>query len=414
MVRWRLCLGCGACAAICPDHAIALVDEPAEGIRPVVRAGNCGTCRDCLQVCPAFENDQSEARRRSNISAELFSRWGPVLEIWEGHAAFADIRFKGASGGALTALALYCLEQRSMYGVLHIGQDPENPIRNKTTLSRTRTDLVGRTGSWYAPASACDSLYLIEQAPAHCVFIGQPAEVVALRKVQRLRPALHQNVGLALSFFCAGSPSTRGTLDLLARLGVAPADVATFRYRGKGWPGEFTVVKRGDTAPSFRMSYRDSWGFLQAYRPYSTHLCPDGTGEEADISCGDPWYREVKDGEPGSSLVVVRTELGREIVRGAIQAGYVKLSPAGPWKLEQSQKNLLNKRRAVWGRLLAFKVFGLPTPRLRGFSLFGLWLGLPFKDKLRSTLGTARRIITRKYFRPLEERLSGPTSSVEI
>ena len=60
------------------------------------------------------------------------------------------------------------------------------------------------------------------------------------------------------------------------------------------------------------MSYMESWGFLQRYRPYRCYLCPDGTGELADLSCGDPWYREILEDEPGHSLVVVRTERGKE------------------------------------------------------------------------------------------------------
>jgi coenzyme F420 hydrogenase subunit beta len=399
---WRLCLGCGACAYVCPERVIDLVDVPDEGIRPVIRNGDCGTCRACLQVCPVLENDQTEALRRPKIIGELFPHWGPVLEIWEGHAADPETRFKGSSGGALTALASYCLEQRAMHGVLHIGENPENPIRNKTALSRTRAELLARTGSRYAPASACDSLHLIEQAPAPCAFIGQPAEVVALRKAAQLRPALAQRLGLAMSFFCAGSPATRGTIELLRKLGIEPSQVGDLRYRGEGWPGHFAVTARGQSEPSHRLTYEQSWAFLQKYRPCSIHLWPDDTGEAADISCGDPWYRDVKPDEPGSSLLVVRTELGRDIVRGAIHAGYMELAPAEPWKLEQSQRNLLNKRRAIWGRRMAFRLFGLPVSRLKGFPLFRLWLGSSLKDKLKSTLGTARRIVQRRYYRPLE------------
>lgn len=150
------------------------------------------------------------------------------------------------------------------------------------------------------------------------------------------------------------------------------------------------------------MTYYDSWAFIQAYRPYSVRLNPDDTGEEADISCGDPWYREVKPDEPGSSLVMVRTELGREIVRGAMEAGYLELTPAEPQKVTASQKNLINKRRTIWGRRLAFRVFGLPVTRLRGFPLFRLWVRLSLEEKLKSTLGTARRILQRRYSEPLD------------
>lgn len=402
LARWRLCLGCGACAFICPEKRISLADFIEEGIRPILQDDACGSCSACLAVCPGYENDHTEINQRPGIISELAQSCGPVLDIWEGHAADAEIRHAGSSGGLITALALYCLEKERMHGVLHIGGDPENPIRNKTRMSRTRQELLSKTGSRYAPASACDRLDLVESAPEPCVFVGQPSEVTALAKAERLRPQLKEKVGLAISFFCAGSPATKGTFELLKTVGVHPNQVQELRYRGNGWPGYFTVTLKGQFTPACEKTYQESWGFLQKFRPYSTHLCPDGTGEDADISCGDPWYREVKSDEPGSSLVVVRTDRGRAIIHKAMEAGYVTLERADAQKLVDSQRNLLAKRGAIWGRLLVFRLLSLPTTRLKGFSLFGNWWNLPLNDKLRSTLGTVRRIFRRKYYQPLK------------
>jgi len=412
IVDWRLCLGCGACSYVCPGKRIVLSDFLEEGIRPFVRDNTCESCSECLDACPAYENNHTEINNRPDIIPELRQYYGPVLEIWEGHATDPEIWYSGSSGGLITALCLYSLEKQGMHGVLHIGSDPDDPIRNKTMLSRTRRELLNNTGSRYAPASACDRLDLIESALGKCVFVGQPSEVTALTKAERLRPQLRDKVGLTISFFCAGSPATKGTLELLKSMGVNPDQVQELRYRGKGWPGSFAVTLKGQPSPAYQKTYEESWGFLQAYRPYSVHLCPDATGEDADISCGDPWYKKVCDGESGSSLVVVRTELGQRIVRAAVEAGYITLKPATIQQLLDSQKNLFAKRGAIWGRLLAFKLFGLPTPKLKGFSLFKNWCELTLKEKLRSTLGTARRIVTRGYFRPLNLKPDGETSSI--
>lgn len=401
VVESHLCLGCGACAYICPESKVRLVDFVDHGVRPVVETSPCVLCSQCLLVCPAFENDHTEINRRPGVMPELTEYCGPVLEIWEGHATDNELRLAGGSGGIITALTLYCLEKEAMHGALHIGMDSQNPMRNKTKMSRTRADLLSNTGSRYAPASACDSLHLIESAPAPCVFIGQPSEVTALNKAKELRPALREKVGLAISFFCAGSPARKGTLDLLVKLGINPDHVESLRYRGNGWPGMFSVTLKGDTKPARQISYKESWGFVQAYRPFSTHLCPDGTGEDADISCGDPWYRKIEPDEPGLSLVVVRTETGRNILRRAMEAGYLVLKPAEAWKLLDSQKNLMRKRAATGGRIAMMKVLGLRVPRLRGFALFKNWQRLSSEEKLRSTIGTVRRVITRGYYRPL-------------
>ena len=62
---------------------------------------------------------------------------GPYLEVWDGYAADDEIRRKASSGGALSALSLYCLEKENMESVLHTGMDrlealaePERPEPN--------------------------------------------------------------------------------------------------------------------------------------------------------------------------------------------------------------------------------------------------------------------------------------------
>lgn len=403
VVDWHLCLGCGACASVCPGGHVTLMDFLSEGIRPVVTDGDCGSCRQCLDVCPAVQSDfRSDGLQPGEESDDAFTKeWGPVVAMWEGHATDPEIRFKGSSGGALTAIGAYCLEVLGMHGVLHIAQDPDDPIRNRTRLSQTREALLAATGSRYSPASVCNGLGLVESAPAPCAIIGKPSEIAAVRNARKLRPELDRKVGVTLSFFCAESPSTRGTVELLEKLGVDPAKVSDLRYRGQGWPGSFAPIEDGATAPPKVMTYRESWAFLQAYRPWSVQLWPDGTGELADISCGDPWYQEPDGKNPGFSLIVARTELGREIVQGGVDAGYLKLTAAEPWKLDRSQQGLIRKKGAVGGRLLAMRLCGLPTPNFRGTALFKVWWRLPIREKLQSTLGTVRRIISRKLYRPL-------------
>jgi coenzyme F420 hydrogenase subunit beta len=294
------------------------------------------------------------------------------------------------------------MEQEMMHGVLHIGPDMRSPHKNRTVLSKNRADILSRTGSRYSPASPCDSLGLIESAPDKCVFVGKPCDLAAVRKASALRPGLDRNIGLTVGIFCAGTPATQGTLDLLAEIKVKTEDVEEIRYRGRGWPGKFSVRVRGEEQPRELLTYMDAWGFVQKYRPYRCYLCPDGTSEFADISCGDPWYRPVEEGEQGYSMVLVRTERGRRILEGARNAGYISIERADPAILEASQKNLLAKRSAVWGRLLALRAFGIPSPQLKGFFLFRNWLGVPAAEKLRSVAGTTRRIVQRKYYKRMK------------
>ena len=403
IVDWRLCLGCGACSYICPQRKINLVDAVDEGIRPLVADEDCSDCRLCLEVCPGFENDHTALLERPGIDRTVAQDFGPVLEIWEGHATDEEVRHRGSSGGAITALALYCLEREGMNGVLHLQGDQDDPIRNRTCFSQSRQDLIRGTGSRYAPGSVCDELERIESAAAPCVFIGQPSEVTALRKAQKLRPRLDEKVGLAISFFCAGSPATRGTVELLRAKGIDPTEVDEIRYRGLGWPGVFAVRQRSESGFRPLMSYKDSWGALQRFRPYGIFLFPDLSGEDADVSCADAWHRSG-DGAQGYSLLVVRTERGRQLLNAAREAGYIVAERVAATRLMEAQQSLVGRRGATWGRTLAFRLLGLPVTRLKGFGGPAAWWSLSGRQKVASIAGTMRRVVQRGYYRPLRLR----------
>lgn len=392
---WRLCLGCGACAYVCPEGQVQLIDVLDSGIRPIVSSG-CRQCGTCLRYCPGASTSH-DAHQMTD------KRWGPLLELWEGFAANPEVRFMGSSGGLCSALSMYCMDEKHVGGVLHIGADQCAPWKNKTYLSTRPAEILERTGSRYAPASPCDGLAMIETADRPCVFVGKPCDVAGLRMAQKAKPELISSTHLAIGFFCAGTPSTRGTLDLLKHHNINPESLAELRYRGMGWPGMATVRRKGESEPGLRMTYSDSWGFLQKYRPLRCYLCPDLTAEFADISVGDPWYRESGENDKGSSLILVRTEKGRDILHQALKKGYVKAERVDPRILYRSQKNLLSKRQGIWGRLLAMSIMGIPCPNLGGFHLYENWLDLSLKEKAKSILGTFKRMVYRKYFKPTQK-----------
>lgn len=396
---WRLCMGCGACAYGCPNQAIEMLNLPQYGIRPRIDATRCEACGTCLNYCPGIALERLEKQPEHNPI--LWNEWGPVRSLWEGYAGDPEIRYLGSSGGMATALSLYCLEQEAAAGVFHIRENPDNPLENQGMISRDRSDLVKATGSRYCPAALCGDLKKLEAMDGPCVVVGKPCDIEALHKACEQVPGLREKVFLTISIFCAGTPALEGTLKALAAMGVQREQVESLRYRGCGWPGMMTAQCR-DGAACRPLSYEQAWGqILSRHGQWRCRLCPDPTGEFADISCGDPWY-QVPDGvDPGRSLILARTDRGEQILKKARDREYAVIQPSsGEEVLYRSQPSLHRRIRHLWGRLWSMRLSGVPRPHYGGFPLFKNWSRLPVKEKVKSIAGTLKRILVRRYNRP--------------
>jgi len=392
-VERQLCAGCGACAALAPG-ALAMVDVPEHGQRPMPLHTWDDVPEGLSALCPGVALERPELTH-DDATPSLQDAWGPGIDVFEGYASDAAVRHGGSSGGAATAIAQFALEHLDYHGVLHTAASTEEPWRNTTVMSRDAHALHERTGSRYAPASPCDGLQQIADAPRPCVFIGKPCDIAGAQKARTFNPYLDQNLGLTIGFFCAGTPTTRGALELLRSVGVEqPAHVRSLRYRGNGWPGLWAVcfVDARGIEHERTLTYEQSWGALERHRPWRCRICPDHVAEFADIAVGDAWHHGPDGEDPGRSLIITRTQRGREVVQAAIDAGYLVVTSRDPKLLERSQPELARARASVWGRLLAMRIAKIPTPDYGGFALLRTWLGLSLRDKARSLLGTFRRL----------------------
>jgi coenzyme F420 hydrogenase subunit beta len=390
-----------------------MTDVPDFGLRPIIAEGQEAErdAREAIAVCPGIGLTRKLDELPAGVIEELVSGWGPVLEVWEGYASYSALRFAGSSGGAASALAIAAMERGGMHGTLHIAARPSAPYLNETVLSTTREELLQATGSRYAPASPCDGLGRIESAPSPCVFVGKPCDVAAAEKARALRPELDRMLGLTIAIFCAGTPSTNGTLELLRRMGVKDlSTVKEVRYRGNGWPGMATVTIEDESGRrSCQETYSESWELLQSRRQWRCYVCADHTGEFADIAVGDPWYREIPDDEPGRSLILVRSPRGKRLFEAAVKHGYLTAERAAPEIVYASQPELLQTRGALLGRIATTRLLGAAAPKFRGFPMWPFFRSeLGLKEKAQSFYGTAKRVFSKRLLRRIPVRPKPP------
>lgn len=403
VVACNLCTGCGACAGLYPEF-IRMVDDAVNGRRPVVMHTSEGhrAARQAATVCAGTGSDWSDLARQDQIDSD----WGPVLAAWEGWAQDTEIRHRGSSGGAVTALAQFALASGTASGVSHIAQREDDPRLNETVISSDRTGLMRGAGSRYAQASPADVLGEIASNDGPVAFIGKPCDVASVTKAVKTGAVHKAKIPLTIAIFCAGTPTLTATDALLDRLGVPKsAKLVDLRYRGKGWPGLMQaewVEADGARKTSEGITYAEGWGsILQSSRRWRCRVCTDHTGAFADISIGDPWHAPPKgDKDAGRSLIVARTERGRSFVERAIRDGVLVAEQRSRDVIARAQPNLSATHGAAWGRRIAVRALGIAAPKDGSQRLFGLWLGLPKKQKLQSILGTWKRVMRDRLWRP--------------
>lgn len=384
-----LCAGCGLCASVAGEQAIEMRLSAGGFLRPSQKQPLPPAAAAVIaDACPGSRVEHAPAAKAAHVL------WGPLVEVRAGHATDAELRRQGSSGGGISAIACWLLETGQIDFVAQIAVSDTDPLANELKLSRSRAEIIAAAGSRYAPSAPLSGLSALLDRGERFAFVGKPCDVAALRRYARHDPRVDQLVVCMLSFMCAGVPSIKGTHELLRKLGADVQGLSTFRYRGDGWPGMARAVM--DDGRVFETDYNSSWGtVLNKHLQFRCKICPDGTGEFADIVCADAWYG--KDGYPdfaerdGRSLIVSRTPRGEALLQQAMGQGAVQAEALPVDDIARMQPYQVNRKQVVLGRVFATWLARRRAPAYRNLGLWRAALRANKIDWLRNAWGTYRR-----------------------
>lgn len=385
------CSGCGVCSLIDPGLAMMLDDagfnRPHRQL-PLSPKQDERASRQLSASCPGMTVRRLDQEAGQELKSD--PALGPAISSWQAWATDSETRFRGSSGGVLTALSRWLVESGQAAQVVGAGADSSEPRRTVPIQLGVGGDFLRQSGSRYAPVSAAGSQMALSP---QSVVVGKPCEASGLRQLMQERG--QEDAPLIMSFFCAGVPSQHATEKLLTVLGIPEGSpLRTLRYRGHGWPGDFYAET--DHGESVSSSYDESWGKqLGPAMQWRCKVCPDGVGESADIVAGDYWKADAN-GYPvftdssGVSALIARTRRGHDVIVAAIAAGIIDGTPLELSDISSIQPYQVERRSTLWARMLGRRLAGWKTPNFVGFGLFAQSAKDPLRA-LRYAYGSFRR-----------------------
>ena len=379
------CTGCGLCNSVCNSS----FKEDKKGF-PYVNLSKDDDTAIHEQVCPVFYySGQCE-----------HDVWGVVDSALVMYSSDEDIRYKAASGGALTEICVQLLEEKSVDAILHTTYSPDDSTKTINCVSLTSQEVKSRCGSRYSISTPLKDLFTNIDLNKKYAFVGKPCDVMALRSYMKTDEKVRKAFVYLLSFFCAGEPSQDAQKALLAKMNCTMEDCENILYRGNGWPGYTTVTKKDGTVN--KLEYKVAWGqYLGRDIRDICRLCMDGTGDAADIVCADFWYLD-ENGKPdfseheGRNIVISRNKKGTELVQRAVSAGRLVCESDFTGQMDEFYKYQPHQytRKSTMGSVIAaMKLFGKKTPQYSRSYIKKYSVHADAKTKWKYFKGTVKRCL---------------------
>ncbi len=399
VVKSGLCIGCGLCEAVTRGR-IPMVMTSYGSLRPAqVNAFLKEEEELLLKVCPGVTIEPRAGKAPALERDPVWGMYSTMRYAWAGKEA---VRYRAASGGALTALGMHLLRRGKARFILHVGPDPEQPMRNRWVFSETPQQVLDNAGSRYGPASPLAGLKTALEREESFAIIAKPCDMSAVHRYARQDSRLNRLCVARLVMVCGGQSQLLKSEGLLLECGIVEEDVTLFRYRGLGNPGK-TRIETCD-GRCFERTYLELWEDEASWKLETRcKLCPDALGEAADVAAADVWPGGAPSTEDeGFNGIVIRSRSGQNLVASAVESGELVLGDdITPAQFNDFQPHQVRKKISLQARFRGMAQAGLPVIDAPDLRLAELGRRLDVKEQALQIEGIRKRIREDRFVEPL-------------
>jgi coenzyme F420 hydrogenase subunit beta len=365
VVKSQLCMGCGLCTI---DSAIDGVVYSSHNDCFVPKNSKLAEDSISHRICPGKGYDiKGVADGVYDKDAKYGMSLGYVHSLCATHSVSKEVLANASSGGIITQLLLFLIEKRIVdyVSVTHFVCDKDG-VHTKTFLTDDKKEILKAQGSKYCPVCFDQLLEELHTHEGRVAVMATPCVIAGLRAIEKECPDyLKADITLHIANFCGGYKSFRNIKRLAEIHKVDYYNLSDFRFRGDGQPGSLRFVENtGKMASTPYPLYVGLNGYSKMLR---CHLCPDATGELADIACGDAWIPRFQDDSHTWSMVICRNKWATDIMQQMEQDGLIITEKVTSDDVEQSQRlNLVSKKKRQLARMKFYSRLGYAIPDFCG------------------------------------------------
>jgi len=361
VITTGLCTGCAGCVISCPHDVIGYNHETGhykpfhleEELGPADCVHGQKGCTSCTRACPRFRAWESEANEhlfgREREDNEMY---GITKDLLLCRASDDMVHRIGQDGGFVSALLIWAMEEGYIDCALTSFLEGDGSSwKAKPGIATNKDEILASAGSRYTySANTLAITEALEKGYSKLALVGMSCQssvppIMWDRKVGKAGKPFLFNIGL----LCSKTFDDAIFPELFeAKYGLHKEDMVKMNIKGV-----FQIWMKDGAYHEIDLKECHQW------TREGCKMCPDFAAEHADISTGGI-------GEDNDwTLVLVRTDLGREIVSRMIETGAIISRPAD--SDEKAMKllrtlSIVSRRRWPDFADAAVKV-GVPPPK---------------------------------------------------
>jgi len=339
-----LCTHCGTCVGL--SNGKLVMEESENGPIPMQKTNQENLNHLAYDACPGKGLNYPELIEKVFSSKIDDWRIGHYNQMFIGYSLDEAIRRSGASGGIITNILVYLLNEGLIDGAVVVNQGHPKPWLAEPIIATTEAKIIECAQSVYVPIPVNTIISEINNFEGNLAFVGLPDQVSSIRYLQSKNIEWSNKVKYIIGPYVGTNLYAGAIKSFIKSHGFKDLnEIKQLKFRDGEWPGYLKIIMNDGSILKSQKFYYNY--LIPFYITKSSLLSVDFSNELTDISVGDAWSPKYENLGEGYSVIVSRTSRGRSLLDRMHKSKYISL-----------EKIDLSEAIAMHGHMIDFKKRG--------------------------------------------------------